>query len=476
MRIKHSASERRQRGRTTPARCSRRLSRRQFGQAVAAAASFVLVPSHVVAGRGGTPPSEKLNLACVGLGAAGLENLRACETENIVALCDVDWQLASYAFSRYPQAKRYKDFREMLDAQPDMDAVIVATPDHTHAVVTAAAMKKGKHVYTQMPLAHDIGEVRRLVQLAKQTGVATQMGNEGYSEPTVRRVCEWIWDGAIGEVREVHCWTHWPVWPQGLRRPKDRPPKPDQLDWDLWLGPAPARPYHPAYHPYRWRAWFDFGTGALGAIGTHVLAGAYWALRLAEAKTVTVEADVEGVTDESYPRASTIHYHFPKRGDQPPVTLHWYDGGRRPPRPKEWPASREFVGSGGTIFVGTKGKLVYGAVTAGTHPGQAGPRLLPESLMRSYRPPKPSLPRVPDSREFVVLRRHEQEWLRACKGGPAACSRFEVAGPLTELVLLGNLAVRAGRPIEWDAESTTVRNAPELNDLVHRPYRVGWSL
>jgi len=452
------------------------ISRRQLLGGAAATAGFFIVPRHVLGGRGNQPPSEKLNIAGIGLGAMGSDNLRACDAENIVALCDADWDMASVTFKRYPNAKRFKDYRRMLDKASDIDAVVVATPDHTHAVITAAAMKRGKHVYTQMPMAHDIWEVRQLVRIARETGVATQMGNERYSATTVRSVCEWIWDGCIGPVRQVHCWSNRPQWPQGMSRPKGRPAVPTGLEWDLWLGPSAERPYHDAYHPYNWRGWREFGTGALGAMGCHVMDGAFWALRLADAMEFKVEAEATGLTQMSYPRASTVRYSFGARGDMPPVTVNWYDGGRRPPRPEDMPDTREFVGSNGTIFVGDKARLTFGALTAGTSPGQAGPRFIPESLRESYQPPKQTIPRVPDRRTWGKLRRHEEEWIRACKGGKPACSRFEIAGPLTEMALLGNVAILSGEPIEWDSKNLKITNNSDANRLLRRKYRRGWTL
>ena len=452
------------------------ISRRQLLGGAAATAGFFIVPRGVLGGRGNQPPSEKLNIAGIGLGTMGSDNLRACDAENIVALCDVDWDMAAITFKQYPKAKRYKDYRRMLDTEDNIDAVIVATPDHTHAVITAAAMKRGKGVYTQMPLAHNVWEVRQLARIARETGVATQMGNERYSAPTVRRACEWIWDGCIGPIRQVHCWTNRPQWPQGMNQPKGRPTAPPGLEWDLWLGPAAERPYHDAYHPYNWRGWREFGTGALGAMGCHIMDGAFWALRLAEAEKFTIEAEATGLTENSYPRASTVRYHFGARGDMPPVTLNWYDGGRRPPRPEEYPDTREFIGSNGTIFVGDKGKLTFGALTAGTSGGQAGPRFIPESLAQSYRRPKQTIPRIKEKRTWGKLRRHEEDWTQACKGGTPACSRFEIAGPLTEIALLGNVALLSGEPIEWDSKNLKVTNSSDANRLIRRKYRRGWVL
>jgi len=448
-----------------------KVSRRRF---LGAAATVSIVPRHVLGGEGERPPSEKLNIAGVGLGAMGSDNLRACGGENVVALCDVDWQMASNAFQRHPKAARYRDYRRMLDNGRDIDAVIVATPDHTHAVVTAAAMKGGKHVYTQMPLAHDVWEARQLVRIARETGVATQMGNERYSGPTIRSVCEWIWAGCVGPVREVRCWTNRPQWPQGMGRPTDRPAVPSYLAWDLWLGPALERPYHGEYHPYNWRGWRDFGTGALGAMGCHVMDGAFWALKLGEAATFSVEADSVGGTAESYPKASTVRYRFPARDDMPPVTLVWNDGGRRPPRPEQWPDTREFLGSNGTIFVGEQGMLTFGALTAGTGPGQAGPRFIPESLRQSFEPPKSTIPRIAAKDRWFG--RHVQEWIAACKGGLPACSRFEISAALTEMVLLGNVALLVGKPIEWDRRTMKIVNEPAAEEYLCREYREGWNL
>jgi len=468
------------------------VSRRRFlGSLAGGAAAAMVVPSHVLGrdskdrkdrkDRKNRPaeetkkaPSKKLNVAAVGLGAIGCENLKTCAGENIVALCDVDDRMAAVTFKRYPNAARYRDFRRMLDREKGIDAVIVATPDHTHAVITAAAMKQGKHVFTQMPLAHDVWEARQLAKIAKETGVVTQMGNERYSAPTVRSAVEWIWAGCIGPVREVHCWTNRPRWPQGMTRPTGKTAVPSNFDWDLWLGPVGDCAYNSNYHPYTWRGWRSFGTGALGAVGCHEMDGAYWALKLADAKTFTIVPDSVGGTAESYPTASTVRYKFPARGDMPPVTLVWNDGGRRPPRPKEMPDTREFIGSNGTIFIGDEGKLTFGALTAGTGPGQAGPRFIPESSGGSFQKPKPTIPRITSKNRW--LGRHVEEWLAACKGGRPPCSRFEISGPLSEIVLLGNVALATGKPIEWDRDEMKITNEPAANEYLRREYRKGWSL
>ncbi len=460
------------------------ISRREFmGGAAAAAMAFTIVPRHVLGGAGQTPPSEKLNVAGVGVGGMGASNIDAIagyskendvvtmSGENIVALCDVDEKYAGPVFDRYPKAKKYRDFRRMLEKQKDIDAVVVATPDHTHAVIAMAAMQMGKHVYVQKPLTHSVYEARALTEAAHKYKVATQMGNQGHSGEGARLICEWIWDGAIGPVREVHCWTNRPVWPQGIGRPKDMPPVPSTLDWDLWLGPAPFRPYHSTYLPFNWRAWLDFGTGALGDMACHIMDPSFWALKLRY--PVSVEAshsyDVREMwkrweNKETYPRASVARYKFPARGDMPAVKLTWYDGGILPPRPEELERGRELPESG-TIFVGDKGKIMcetYGE----------SPRLIPEAKMKEYKRPPKTLSRIPGGADG-----HEQNWVDACKGGRPASSNFDYSGPLTESVVMGNLAMlNPGKTLEWDGENMRVSNLPEANEHVHREYREGWTL
>src|SRR4030042_5473 len=316
-----------------------KISRRDFMGAAAAVAAFTIVPRHVLGGPGQTPPSEKINIAGIGVGGQGGGDINAVSSQNIVALCDVDWRHAAGTFRRHPNAKKYKDFREMLDKEyKNSDAVGVAAPDHIHAVASIAAIKRGKHVYCEKPLTHSVYEARRLAEAAREHKVATQMGNQGQASERTRLMSEYIWDGAIGPVREVHVWTDRPLnglnsvyWPQGVDRPKETPPVPDTLDWALWLGPAPNRPYHPAYLPFNWRGWWDFGTGALGDIGCHAMDPVFRALKLGH--PVSVEAISTLVNNETYPVASAVHYQFPARGDMPPVKLTWYDGGMRPPPP-----------------------------------------------------------------------------------------------------------------------------------------------
>jgi predicted dehydrogenase len=426
-----------------------------------------------MAASGGTPPSEKLNVAGIGVGGMGKSNLKNLSDENIVAICDVDEKYAGKVFDEYPQAKKYSDFRKMLEKQKEIDAVVVATPDHTHAVISMMAMKMGKHVYCQKPLTHSVYEARMLTEAAREYKVATQMGNQGHSGEGVRLVCEWIWDGAIGAVREVHAWTNRPVWPQGIDRPQESPAVPATLDWDLWLGPAPVRPYHPSYLPFNWRAWLDFGTGALGDMACHVLDPVFWALKLGYPTAVEAchSYEVREMwkrvdNKETYPSASIVRYEFPAREDMPPVKLKWYDGGMLPPRPEELERGRKTGKEGsGVIFVGDKGKLMCG--TYGD-----SPRLIPETRMREYKRPPKTLPRIEGD-----VGGHEKNWVRACKGGEPACSNFDYAGFLTEAVLMGNLAIRnPGERLNWDGPNMTVTNVAEANEYVRRQYREGWTL
>jgi len=454
------------------AKKQKEVSRRDFLLSTAgAAAAFTIVPRHVLGGPGYTAPSEKLNIAGVGVGGMGKSNIQNLSSENnIVALCDVDDKYAAEVFDEYPKARKYRDFRKMLEKQKDIDAVVVATPDHTHAVISIMAIKMGKHVYCQKPLTHSVYEARMLTEAARGHKVATQMGNQGHSGEGIRLICEWIWAGAIGQVREVHAWTDRPVWPQGIDRPKDTPPVPETLDWDLWLGPAPERPYHPSYLPFNWRAWLDFGTGALGDMACHIVDPVFWALKLRYPTSVEASHSYDvremwkrAENKETYPRASIVRYEFPARGDMPPVKLTWYDGGLLPPRPEELEDGRS-IGDNGVIFVGDKGKLMCGSY--GEHP-----RLIPETKMKAYKRPAKTLPRITDG-----VGGHEKDWARACKGGEPASSNFDYSGPLTETVVMGNLAIHAGRKLQWDGEKMECTNVPEANEYVRREYREGWTL
>ncbi len=449
---------------------ARPISRRQFiGGATLASAGFLIVPSHVLGQGGSKPPSQKLNIAGIGVGGQGGHDISQMTDENIVALCDVDTAHAGGTFRRYPDAKIYKDYRKMLAEQKDIDAVVIATPDHQHAIMAMAAIKMGKHVYCEKPLTHTVWEARQLAQAAREHKVATQMGNQGQASEETRRLCEMIWDNAIGPVREVHVWTDRPAnglfneyWPQGVERSKDTPRVPDTLDWDLWLGPAPNRPYHPAYVPFRWRGWWDFGTGALGDIGCHACDPVFRALKLGQ--PLSVQASSSRVNKETYPLASMVTYQFPARGELPPVKLVWYDGGLRPPRPEELEAGAE-NGANGHLFIGDGGKILS---------QKRGYELIPAKRQKDYGAPPRKLPRSVG---------HYKEWIEACKGGKPAGSNFDWAGPLTEVVLLGNVALRqqlreelTTKKLLWDGANLRFTNSEEANKSLKCEYRAGWSL
>jgi len=446
---------------------SEHISRRRFLRATATTAAVTIVPSHVLGGPRNIAPSDKLNIAGIGIGGMGKSNLRQLESENIMALCDVDHNYAAETIKRYPKAKLYTDYRKMLDKQKDIDAVVIATPDHTHAVISMEAMRRGKHVYCQKPLTHDVYESRMLAQKAKETGVTTQMGIQGHSGEGIRLIREWIEDGAIGEVREVDAWCSLSYYPFGhawwsskwSRRPKDTPLVPSTLDWDLWLGPAPERPYHQAYHPGVWRCWWDFGCGMMGDRGAHTLDPVFWALKLGH--PTSVEATSVDLNSDTHPVASIVVYRFGARGDLPPVKLTWYDG-LRAPRPIDIEDGRRLGNvEGGALFKGSKGKLMAGVYGEGA-------RLIPESRMKEYKQPSKTIPRVKGS--------HEQDWVRACKESRPAGADFEYSGMLTEVCLLGNVARRVDARIEWDPVNMKVTNLPEANKYIRTPYREGWSL
>ena len=435
------------------------ISRRGFVKGATAVAAFTIVPRHVLGGAGNVPPSEKLNIAGIGIGGRGEGDLDECGSENIVALCDVDEAHAARVFKKYPKAKKWTDFRKMLDEQKDIDAVVIATPDHLHAVVAMAAIKRGKHVYREKPLAHCIWECRQLTLAAREAKVATQLGNQGQATEGNRLVSEIIWDGALGTVREVHSWCNRPISPRGIDRPKDTPPVPATLNWDLWLGPAKSRSYHPAYAPFSWRGWWDFGTGVLGDIGCHQLDAIFRALKLGY--PTTVEACSSGVNAETAPLSSIVRYGFPEREGMPPLMLTWYDGGLMPQRPAELEEGRKFGEADDNLFIGDKGKML-------------GYRLIPEARMKEYGKPPQKIARSPG---------HHKEWINACKGGPAARANFDWAGPLTEAVLVGNIALKMekqlyekGLKLHYDGPNMQVTNLPEANKYIRDEYREGWSL
>lgn len=432
-----------------------RSKRREFLQqslAGAALAGFAIVPRYVLGGEGHLPPSEKLNIAGIGVGNRGWTVIRQMEAHNIVAICDVDANYLGKASERYPNARKYNDFRKLIDwEENNLDAVAVCSTDHTHAPASMAALRAGKHVFCEKPLTHSVFEARTIAEAVRGTNLATQMGNEAHSGPNYRRVVELIRAGTIGEVREVHCWCD-QAW-GNFDRPPHKPPVPPNLDWDLWLGPAPHRPYHPCYHPAAWRSWWDFGNGRLGDMGCHMLDLPFWALDLKY--PLTVEAEGPPVKPESSPLWVICHWEFPARGDLPPVKLTWYDGGKRPALQKEhdMPNYHE-----GTLFVGSEGMLI---ADYGHHV------LYPKEKFADFRRPPQTIPNSPG---------HFQQWFAACKTGSPTGTHFGYSGPLTETVLLGTVAYRTGQRLEWDAENLKVSNCPEANEYIQRGYRKGWTL
>ncbi len=438
----------------------KQLSRRLFLASSAmtlGACSTGRIPSLVRMGY--RSPNEKLNIAAIGAGGKGRSDIRNCKSENIVALCDVDWNRAADSFDRYPNAKRYFDYRKMLEKEKSIDAVTVSTPDHTHAIAAMTAIKMKRHVFVQKPLTHDVFEARQLTAAAREYGVATQMGNQGHSGEGVRILCEMIWSGVIGPVHTVHVWTNRPDdWLQGYPDPLPPEPVPKDLNWDLWIGTAPWRPYNSGYHPSDWRGWWDFGCGALGDMGCHIMDPVNWALQLGPPESVECVSQV-AKNNQTAPRSSTIRYNFPARNGMCPVTVYWYDGGHMPHWPDGIPQSTKLGdGENGSLFIGDSGMI-----TAGEYGGN--PRLLPDEKMRDYTFPAPIIPRVED---------HAQNWLQACKGGVPACSNFDYAGPFSETVLLGNVALRCEGKLEWDADKMRIKNHSDANRYLHRNYRKGW--
>jgi predicted dehydrogenase len=472
------------------------FTRRSFLQAGAAvAAGIMIVPRHVLGGKGYIAPSDKLNIAAIGAGGKGMYNLTHAfnnGSDNIAVLCDVDDRQAKGAREKWPAARYHKDYRRMLEKEnKNVDAVIISTPDHMHAPMAMAAMQLGKHVYVEKPLTHDIYEARMLTDAARRYKVVTQMGNQGSSGDDTRNIETWIQQGLIGDVHTVHTWTNRPVWPQGVATPKDKMPVPEGVDWDLWLGTAPFREYHEAYMPFRWRGWWDYGTGALGDMACHIMDVPFRALKLGYPEAVecsvgAVYADFfkEADFSESCPPSSVIHLRFPARGKMPAVDFSWSDGGILPKRPVELkPDEKMGDGDGGMIFEGTKGKLVAGM-------WGKNPTLLPTSRMKEVTLPAATKPMVEGGPEG-----HQQQWVKACKKGHGAytSSPFEEAGPLTESILMGNLAVRSysyrqpnadGKGVSypgrkqllWDGKNMKITNFDIANQYVKREYRQGWSL
>jgi predicted dehydrogenase len=515
---------------TVNAGLGKRVGRRKFlAQSAGAAMAFSIVPRSALGGPGFVPPSDRVNLAFIGVGSQGLRVmlhfLREDDVQG-VAVCDSNkasadhpqWETHEFCNSvrkligvdsgwdwlspdqpiqlthslttssgvsgrepcqqivngyygskqtsgKYNGCAAYTDFRELLEKQKDLDAVVVCTTDNLHAAVSVAAMKKGKQVFCQKPLTHTIYEARRMAEVARQTGVATQIAVGNQASEATRLLCEWIWDGAIGPVREVHNWSTRPFWAQAVERPKGTQPVPEGLDWDLWLGPAPERPFHHAYVPFVWRGWYDFGCGALGDMGSYSFDTIFRVLKL-EAP-VSVEASSTDRYEETYPLASIVRYHFAPRGEMPAVDFTWYDGGLRPKMPEELDgADAEEKGDDeddheGLLFVGDRGKILCGF-------SGARPKLIPQAKMGAYKQPPKTLPRSPGN---------EREWLDACKGGKVKPGgNFEFSGMVTETLLLGNLAVRAGQKLNWDRTNLKVLNSEAAQKLVAPERRKGWEL
>ena len=412
-------------------------------------------------------PNAKLNVACVGTGGQGGSDMgNVGRTENIVALCDIDKQRNGEALKKFPDAKIYDDYRIMLEEMaPKIDAVTVGTPDHHHAPATAMAIKLGKGVYTQKPMTHSVYEARTLRELARKHKVATQMGNQGTAGGNLRQSVEMVQAGAIGDVKEVHIWTNRPVWPQSPHikaRPAKDEPVPEHINWDTWLGPAPERKFSRVYLPFKWRGWWDFGTGALGDMACHTANLPYFALKLGAPTTISAES--EEPNPETCPAWAKITYEFPARGEMPPVKVVWYEG-KKPDGEKLQPPAELFHGEkindSASLLIGSKGTLYS--------PDDYGGKSiwLPKDQYKDYKPPAPTIPRS---------KGHHQEWIDACKGGPPAMSNFEHAGPFTEFVLLGNVAIRTQKKIEWDAEAMKAKGCPEADPYIKREYRKGWSL
>lgn len=492
------------------------VSRRTFLETSATTAAAALVSRHALGGARRVPPGDRIRVAYVGCGTQGLRQLMPALRSpdlKIVAVCDpnrrsddyVEWfrhelrdkvrafigdsswaegaracpcgrEVGKELVDRHYGAaagsgcRAYSDFREMLEREKDLDAVYVMTPDHLHATVALAAMRAGKHVIMHKPLANVLHEARLVVETARETQAATHMFCAAGQESTPL-IAEWIQAGAIGPVREVHNWSTRPFWPQGMTSlPEGTPPVPDGLDWDLWLGPVPPRPYHPAYTHAVFRGWYDFGTGALGDMGHYSFFQVFRILKLSSPLTVEASRSQYWKIDEflwkrqdnvlSYPRASLLHWEFPGREGMPPVTLHWYDGGLRPPKPRELDEDGEPMPEEGLLFVGDEGKIL-------AEFGGGEPRLIPRARMARFEPPPQTLPRPAEELD---------QWIRACRGGAASNASFENVAALAETILLGTIALRVDGKLRWNAASGRFEGAPQADALMSRAYRDGWSL
>ncbi len=468
------------------------LTRREFIRQTTLAASAIALTGCVSRNPRRISANEKMNIGVIGIGGKGASDADLCASENIVALCDVDEVYSAKVREKYPKAKFYRDFRKMLHKEKSLDAVVIATPDHTHAIIAATAMRMGKHIYCQKPLTQTIYEARLLRNLAKETGVVTQMGNQGSAADGLRRGVEVIQAGVIGPVRQVYVWSNRPIWPQGMDRPPGADPIPATLGWDSWIGTAPMRPFKKGvYHPFVWRGWQDFGTGALGDMACHTANLPFRALKLGYA--TEVEAHTPPMNKESYPLKSTIRFEFPEREGLAPVTFRWYDGGNpvtdaegrrqhdgsnKPPHEVTDDVKQllDEVPGSGCLLIGDKGKI-FSPDDYGTRffiklsdekefvngPDHEAVRAIPQTI-----------PRNPFAGDNDA--RQHLEWIAACKGGPPGYSNFDVAAYLTEIILLGCVAMRAGKKLEWDGPNMRATNAPEVAEFVKRQYRQGWEL
>ena len=489
----------------------KRMTRRTALRTLGAAAGWTIVPRRVLGGQGHTAPSDRVTLACVGVGSQGLRVMMSFLEQRdvqVVSVCDVNsgshdyvewwehelrekvrkllgpghatWGDTSGAYrgglagrdparevadayygaagrsGKFAGCTAFEDFRELLAKTRDLDAVVVGTPDHLHAPVSIAALAAGKHVFCQKPMAHSVFEAQRMAEVSRQMNRATQVAVGNQASEATRLLCEWVWSGAIGPVRQVLNWSSRPFWPQGIARPEAGQPVPSNLNWDLWLGPAAARPYHEAYQPFVWRGWHDFGAGALGDMGCYSFDTIFRVLKLDA--PAAVEASSTERFPDSFPKASVVHFDFPSRGNEPPVRVTWYDGGLRPPRPEE--LDEPMLENEGLLFVGDRGKILCG------FNGET-PRLIPKASMEAFSPPAQTLPRSPGN---------EREWIDACKGGPAGGADFAFSARVTETILLGNIALRTGERLVWDGAARTVTNVPKANQYLRNEYREGWTL
>jgi len=446
---------------------SAQFTRRSFlAGATTGVTALSLLPASVLGLNGAESPNNKLNIAAIGLNNQGGSDLQGMTSENIVALCDVDTRFSGKHSAQFPGAKQYQDYRKMFDEMgKEIDAVLIATPDHWHAAMALRAMKMGKHVYCEKPLAHSVYEVRAMVKTARETGVTTQLGNQGHSFDSIRVFREWVEDGAIGAIREVHAMCRSTYSRRDLLEEVKRgQPVPETLDWDLWVGPAPFRPYHPAYHPGKWRSWTNFGTGVIGDWVCHVVDPVFWTLDLGA--PATIEAlepnDFDFATQgETFPAGNVIRFGFPAKAGRPAVELTWYDGPQKPPRPAEF-GPEDKLPDIGAIVVGDKGKIRYGSHGAST------PEIFPEPDPQKFQRKPVRYPRSPG---------HQKEWIEACKARKPAGSDFSYGGPLTEIALLGVIAMRfRGRKLQWDSAGMKFTNCPEANPYLKPPFRAGWGV